>query len=316
MKKLSFTIPCYGSEQTIRGVISEIHSKMSQKKDLDYEVIAVNDCSPDNVISVLKEIALDDKKLKVIDLAKNVGKHAALMAAYSAVDGDVIINIDDDGQCPLDKLWELTAPLDNGYDISIAHYPHKKQSSFKNFGSYINSLMAVKLLSKPKDLFLSNFSAVKRFVIDEICNYHNPYPYIDGLFIRTTSKIANVEMEERDRSVGTGNFTLKKSLALWLNGFTAFSVKPLRAADIIGAISAAVGFLYALVIIIRKLVNPEIAMGYSSLMAVMLIIGGIIMLLLGLIGEYVGRIYMCINNSPQYVIREKLNFKAEENENG
>ncbi|MBQ5333143.1 MAG: glycosyltransferase [Oscillospiraceae bacterium] len=312
MTMLSFTIPCYGSEKTIKSVIDEIHSKMSEKKEYDYEIITVNDCSPDNVISVLKETAAADKRLRVIDLSRNAGKHAALMAAYSVVRGDIIINLDDDGQCPLDKLWELIAPLDKGFDISIARYSDKKQSSFKNFGSYINSLMAVHLISKPKNLYLSNFSAVKRYVIEEMCNYRNPYPYIDGLFIRTTSKITNVDMEERERTEGTGNFTFKKSLSLWMNGFTAFSVKPLRIADFAGILCALIGFIFAVYTIIRKLVDPDIAVGYSSIMAVILIIGGIIMVLLGLIGEYIGRIYMCINDSPQYVIREKINFDPKE----
>lgn len=312
MTMLSFTIPCYGSEKTIKSVIDEIHSKMSEKKEYDYEIITVNDCSPDNVISVLKETAAADKRLRVIDLSRNAGKHAALMAAYSVVRGDIIINLDDDGQCPLDKLWELIAPLDKGFDISIARYSDKKQSSFKNFGSYINSLMAVHLISKPKNLYLSNFSAVKRYVIEEMCNYRNPYPYIDGLFIRTTSKITNVDMEERERTEGTGNFTFKKSLSLWMNGFTAFSVKPLRIADFAGILCALIGFIFAVYTIIRKLVDPDIAVGYSSIMAVLLIIGGIIMVLLGLIGEYIGRIYMCINDSPQYVIREKINFDPKE----
>lgn len=316
MAMLSFTIPCYGSEKTIKGVIDEIHSKMSEKKEYDYEIITVNDSSPDNVISVLKETAAEDRHLRVIDLSRNVGKHAALMAAYSVVRGDIIINIDDDGQCPLDKLWELIAPLDGDSDIAIARYSDKKQSGFKNFGSYVNSLMAVHFISKPKNLYLSNFSAVKRYVIEEMCNYRNPYPYIDGLFIRSTSKITNVDMEERERAEGTGNFTFKKSLSLWMNGFTAFSVKPLRIADWVGMVCALIGFAFAVYTIIKKLTDPAVAMGYSSIMAAILITGGIIMVLLGLIGEYIGRIYICINNSPQYVIREKINFDRENYNNG
>lgn len=125
---------------------------MSEQSDCDYEIITINDCFPDDVINVLIDLTRKDDKLKVIDLAKNVGKHAAVMAGYSVANGDVIVNLDDDGQCPMDKLWKLIEPLNNGYDISIAKYPVKKQSSFKNFGSRNNSIMAQYLIGKPKAL--------------------------------------------------------------------------------------------------------------------------------------------------------------------
>lgn len=312
MFKLSFVIPCYHSELTIKDVIAEIHDKMRERSDTEYEIVAVNDCSPDNVLNVLKQLSKNDKRLKIIDLAKNGGKHAAVMAGYSIVTGDIIVNLDDDGQCPMDKLWDLIQPLNNGYDISIAKYSTKKQSAFKNFGSKINSTMSQFLIGKPKSLYVSNFSTMKRFVIDEIIRYDKPYPYLEGLMLRTTSKICNVEMEERERSAGVGHYTFIKSLKLWLNGFTAFSVKPLRISTILGAICAFIGFIFGVFTIIRKIMYPEILMGYSSLMAVLLFIGGMIMMMLGMIGEYIGRIYICINNSPQYVIRDTINIKSKE----
>lgn len=314
-QKISFVIPCYHSELTINDVISEIQNKMAERTDFEYEIIAVNDCSPDNVLSVLRQLSKTYSRLKVIDLAKNNGKHAAVMAGYSVVTGDIIVNLDDDGQCPMDKLWELVAPLENGYDISCAKYSIKKESAFKRFGSKINSLMSHFLIGKPKNLCIENFSAVKRFVVDEIKKYDKPYPYLEGLFLRTTSKICNVEMEERERIAGVGHYTFFKSIALWLNGFTAFSIKPLRVSTILGALCAIAGFIFELVTIIRKLLDPEILMGYSSLLAVMLFIGGMIMVMLGMIGEYIGRIYICINNSPQYVIRETINIDKETEEN-
>lgn len=307
-KMLSFVIPCYRSELTVGGVISEIHDKMSERPELDYEIVAVNDCSPDGVYDVLRTLSEDDPKIKVMDLAKNGGKHAAMMAGYSVAKGDYIVNLDDDGQCPLDKLWELMEPLYEGYDISIARYPKKKQSALKNFGSKMNGAMAHYLIDKPKSLQTSNFSVLKRFVMEEMRSYKNPYPYISGLMLRTTSKITNVDMEERERTAGVGHYTFKKSLALWINGFTAFSVKPLRISMVLGALCALCGFVFGLFTIIRKIINPDILMGYSSLMAVLLFVGGIIMMMLGMIGEYIGRIYICINNSPQYVIRETINI--------
>lgn len=312
--KYSFVIPCYYSELTIDDVISEIKEIMRTRPEYDFEIIAVNDCSPDNVLTVLKQIAQNDKRIKVIDLAKNSGKHAAVMAGYSVVSGEIIINLDDDGQCPMDKLWELVEPLNNGYDVSVSRYPRNKQSAFKNFGSKINDIMTRHLIGKPKDLYLGNFSATKKFVIDEILKYDKPYPYLAGLTLRTTSKICNVDMEERERSAGVGHYTFVKSLKLWLNGFTAFSVKPLRISTVLGALCAIIGFAYGIWTIIRKLLNPDIQMGYSSTMAVLLFIGGMIMMMLGMIGEYIGRIYICINNSPQYVIREAINIKQNEEE--
>lgn len=307
MKDISFIIPCYGSELTVKGVIEEIHSVMLEKRDISYEIIAVNDHSPDNVYNVLEELALSDLNLKILNFSRNFGKHSAIMAGYRLSKGNIVVNLDDDGQCPVDKIWDLIAPLENGHDIAIAKYPHKTQSTLKNFGSKLNELMAVVLINKPKTLSLSNFCAIKRYVVDEIIKYNNPYAYLDGLFLRTTSNVANVLMEERERTAGKGNYTFIKSLSLWLNGFTAFSVKPLRIATFTGMFCAFIGFLVGCIMIIRKFINPDIAAGYTSLIAVILFIGGLMMLMLGLIGEYIGRIYICINNSPQYVIRDKIN---------
>ena len=309
--KLSFVIPCYRSEKTISAVLDEIKTTVAKKDNYTYEVITVNDSSPDQVLSVLKEESASDRYLKVLDLAKNFGKHAALMAGYAYAEGDIIISVDDDGQCPVNQLWKLLEPLEQGYDISIAQYSAKKQSTFKNFGSFVNAKMTQILLKKPKELQLSNFSAMKKFVCAEILKYQNPYPYIDGLFLRTTGRIANVPMEERERQAGSSGYTLIKSLNLWLNGFTAFSVLPLRFATVLGISFSVVGFLFGLWTIIRKIFNPDIMAGYSSLMAVVLFVSGILMMMLGLIGEYIGRIYISINNSPQYVIREAINVNNE-----
>lgn len=306
--KLSFVIPCYGSEKTIKGVVDEITETMGQRPQFDYEIIAVNDGSPDNVLSVLKELAVSDDKLFVADLSKNMGKHSAVMAGFSLVTGDFVVCLDDDGQCPANELWRLFDALGDDYDVAMAKYPEVKQSRFKNIGSEINSLMTQWLLDKPKELHFSNFLIMRRYVIDEMLRYGNPYPYLEGLILRTTRRIVCVEMEERGRSdAGSGNFTLKRSLSLWMNGFTAFSVKPLRLSAFIGFVFAITGFIFGLYIIIRKIIHPEILMGYSSTMAAIFFIGGVLMIMLGFVGEYIGRIYISINNSPQYVIRKIYN---------
>ena len=314
MKLLSFVIPCYRSEKTIEKVAEEIRETVSQKSDYDYEIICVNDCSPDNVYDVLVKMAEKDKKVKVVNLAKNMGKHCAVMAGYSVVEGDYVVNLDDDCQSPVCELWKLMDPLVNdNYDVATAVYYEKKESRFKRFGSDVNMWVSQIMLDKPKGLRFENFSVMKRFVCDEMIKYKNPYPYMEGLILRVTKRITGVEMEQRNRGDENGSgFTLGKSLSLFINGFTSFSVKPLRIATIVGTFFAIIGFIYGVYTIVHKIMVPAVPMGYSSTLAIVLFSNGIIMFLLGLIGEYVGRIFICINDSPQYVIRDTINVKKDE----
>lgn len=315
MKTISFVIPCYASEGSVALVIEEIRTVVTQRPEWDYEIVAVNDCSPDGVMEVLRREAAEDPKVKVLDLARNGGRHCALMAGFHVTSGDYIVCIDDDLQCPTERVWDLLAPLESGaYDVSIAKYRKKKQSAFKNFGSRFHDHVSNWLLGKSKELKFSNFSAMRTFVRDEVTRYRNPYPYISGLMLRSTSRVVNVEMEERERTIGTGHYTLKKSFALWMNSFTAFSVKPLRISTACGCVCALLGLADVLYIVVHKLIDPAVPAGYSSLMAAILFIGGMILFMLGLIGEYVGRIYISLNNSPQFVVRETLNVAPERKE--
>ncbi len=308
-KKISFAIPCYRSENTIASVIDEINITLEKVSDkFDYEVVTVIDGSPDNVFSVLKDIAKNNEKVKVVNLAKNYGQSNAKISALRHATGDYIVLLDDDGQCPVDKTIELIQPLEQGYDVSFADYPVKKQSWFKNFGSKVNTYTSRIVLDVPKGFHSSNFYAMKKFVRDQIVLYRNPYPYMDGLISQITKSIAYVPMEERERISGSTGYTFKKLLALWLNGFTAFSVVPLRISSLIGVICAIAGFIFGIVTIIRKLVIVDISVGWSSTISIMLFIGGLIMLMLGMIGEYIGRIYISINNAPQYVEKETINI--------
>jgi undecaprenyl-phosphate 4-deoxy-4-formamido-L-arabinose transferase len=311
-KKISFVIPCYGSENTISFVINELKEVMDNNhKQYDYEIIAVNDCSPDNVWGVLLELS-KDKRIKLVKLAKNMNRPGALMAGLSFATGDYLVIMDDDGQCPMLNFAQLLKPIEDGHDVAIAKYPVKKQSKFKNFGSFVNKKMTEFIIEKPKELQISNFMILKRYIVDKLLEYTNPYPYLTGLLLRTTSDIVNVEMEERERYSGETTFTFKKMLSLWFNGFTAFSVKPLRISSVMGVLIAFFGFLSAFYAIVNKIANPTVVQGYTSLIAVLLIIGGFLMLMLGIIGEYIGRIYICINNSPQYVVRETVNFEGDD----
>ncbi|SCW53793.1 undecaprenyl-phosphate 4-deoxy-4-formamido-L-arabinose transferase [Eubacterium ruminantium] len=317
MKKenlISFVIPCYRSEKTVSNVIKEIIDTVSKQDKYDYEIVAVNDCSPDNVISVLKDLASTNKKIKVIDCSINKGKHAAVLAGYRYVSGSLVCNVDDDGQCPVDHVFELVEQVENGYDMAMAQYKVKKEGLIKRFGSAVNNKMSVWLLDKPKDFKFSNFIVRKRFVCDAMTQYNQPFPYLEGISLSVTRNIAMVPMEERNRAAGRSGYTFKKSLGIWMNGFTAFSVKPLRLASLMGIFIAFIGLLYGLYVIIRKIVDPSVFAGYSSIMAAILFIGGVIMVLLGILGEYVGRIYVGQSSPGQSIIRETYNIENENKE--
>ena len=302
MSKVSFVIPCYRSSKTIGGVVNEIESTMAQLA-YEYEIILVNDSSPDDTFAVISALAEADGHITAVDLAKNFGQHAALMCGIRHSSGDVLVCLDDDGQTPADEVGKLLEKIEAGYDVVYASYDHKQHSGFRNFGSRVNAWMTEIMLGKPRELSLTSYFAAKRFIADEMLRYENCFPYVMGLVLRSTKNICNVPVNHRSREQGQSGYTLGKLLSLWMNGFTSFSIKPLRIATYFGALTAFAGFIYALIIVIRHFAVGMAPLGWSSTTALLLILGGVILLVLGLIGEYIGRIFMCVNSSPQYVER-------------
>lgn len=307
--KISFVIPCYRSEHMIGRVVEEINTTMAEMPKYTYEIVLVNDCSPDDTFGTIKVLGEKYPFVKGISLARNFGQHAALMAGFHHVTGDVVVCLDDDGQTPANEVGKLLAKIEEGHDVVYARYAHKQHSAFRNLGSKVNEIMTRFMLGKPKELYISSYFAAKRFVIEDVIRYENSFPYVIGLVLRATKHITNVDVKHRDREEGSSGYTLKKLLGLWFNGFTAFSVKPLRIATFMGGFSAVCGFLYAIYTIIKKLVLPDVPVGFSAMMCAIVIFGGMIMLMLGLIGEYIGRIYISLNSAPQYVIRDVVNLQ-------
>lgn len=305
MKKVSFVIPCYRSAKTLPMVIAEIQKAMKeQSRQYRFEIILVNDCSPDNTFDVIRSLAETNDNIIGLDLAKNFGQHGALMAGYHSATGDIIVSLDDDGQTPADEVGKLLKKMEEGYDVVYASYTQKQHSGFRNWGSRVNSVMTEIMLDKPKELHITSYFAMQSYIKEEMLRYNQGFPYVIGLVLRTTKHICNVEVQHRAREEGKSGYTLRKLLSLWLNGFTSFSVKPLRIATVFGIATAGGGFLYFLYVLWAYFQNRTTIMGWSSIMAVMLILGGAILMVLGLIGEYVGRIFMCTNAAPQFVIRQ------------
>lgn len=312
--KISFVIPCYNSSKNIGGVLTEIQEAVRQKPEVKYEVILVNDCSKDNTAEVIKKLARKDPHVIAIDLAKNAGQPNALLAGFNHVSGDYIMTSDDDGQTPVGRVFDFLEEINKGYDVVCARYTERNQPSlFRRMGTRLNTKMSDWLIEKPRGTYMASFFMAKRYIIDEMIKYQQPYPYIAGLILRTTQNIGNLDMEQRERNSGSSGYNLGKLLKLWINGFTAFSIKPLRIAAGLGAALGFGGFVLAIITIIRKLVVANIQVGWSSLISVNLIIGGIILIFMGLIGEYIGRIYMCINETPQYVVKEVVRHETRQN---
>lgn len=314
MEKISFVIPCYRSTVTLPGVIKEIQDTMAQMKEYAYDIVLINDCSPDDTFETIQSLCRENDNITGINLAKNFGQHSALMAGFHHVTGDIVVCLDDDGQTPANEVGKLLEGIKGGADVVYASYRHKHHSGFRNFGSRINELMTRVMLGKPKNLAVSSYFAARRFVVDEMIRYEYAYPYVIGLVLRTTKNIINVDVNHRDREAGTSGYTLGKLLSLWFNGFTAFSVKPLRIATVTGTICALAGFAYGIYTILKKVFiqPPDLVVGFSALMSVIVFMGGMLMLMMGLVGEYMGRMYISMNNSPQFVIREIVGKEAEE----
>ena len=311
MQKISYVIPCYRSEHTIGNVVAEITATMKTLPQYGYEVVLVNDSSPDDTIGAIRRLVAADAHVQGVNLAKNFGQHAALMAGFHQCSGDVIVCLDDDGQTPADEVGKLLEKIEAGYDVVYASYENKQQAGWRNFGSWVNSKMTEIMLGKPPELVVNSYFAARRFVVDEMLRYEHCYPYVIGLVLRTTKNICTVPVHHRAREEGRSGYTLGKLLGLWMNGFTSFSVKPLRIATYFGILSAIAGFLYLIYIVINHFVSHAAPLGWASTTALLLLLGGVILVVLGLIGEYVGRIYMCANAAPQYVVREYLRHDEE-----
>lgn len=310
MEKISIVIPCYNSAKMITTVIDGIIETVKERAEYDYEIILINDGSRDNTWEVIGKLAEDNYKIKAVNFSKNFGQHNAMMAGYRQTTGDYILGMDDDGENDPHVMFQLIDKLAEGYDCVMAEY-EEHRSVFRGLGTMLNNLMAEIMIDKPKNITCTSYYVVKRFVIDQVIEYHNAYPYIAGLLLQVTKNWGSVHIKRADRLEGKSGYTLKKLILLWVNGFTAFSVKPLRIATCIGMLCSFLGFLWGAFLIIWKLAGVNMESGYTSMIACLVFFFGMIMIMLGIIGEYIGRIYISINNAPQYVIKEVKYHKED-----
>ncbi len=303
-KKLSVVIPCYNAQNNIEKVVESAEEIFAENEIANYEFVLVNDCSQDSTRQVITDLAEKQDNIIAIDLAKNCGQQGALMAGFHYVSGDYVVTCEDDGQTQISKIGEMLNKIEEGYDAVVAKYTKRhRKSLFRSMGTWFAHRMSMAMIPRPEGIQMSVFFLARRFVIDEMIKYQHAYPYVSGLLLRTTHNIANVEVEQLERMSGESGYNFRKLFGLWMNGYTTFSVRPLRIATVIGMLSALCGIIYAIVIVVRKLAFGNVITGWASTMCVMLVLFGVVLLVLGLIGEYIGRIYLCINSTPQYIVR-------------
>lgn len=311
--ELSIIVPVYRSEAILPKLVEQIHAEM-EKEGLadDFELVLVNDCSPDHSWRVIRELAATRPWIRGISLRRNFGQHNAIMAGLNHAGGRFMVLMDDDLQHPPHAIGDLLRALHEGFDVCYTHYLNRQHASWKKLGSQFNDWVATHLLGKPRGLYLSSFKGLRREVAAEVIRYDGPYAYVDGLILDVTRAITTIDIEHGARHEGEGNYNLARSIGLWMKMATSFSVLPLRLATYAGFALAAISLVMILFVVAQKLLHPELPAGWASLIATVLFIGGIQTLCIGMVGEYLGRTYLKLNHKPQFVVGSTT-WSREEN---
>jgi undecaprenyl-phosphate 4-deoxy-4-formamido-L-arabinose transferase len=308
---ISIIMPCYKSAEHLQAVVYEIRAQFVAHLNFAYQIILVCDGSPDNTFDVIRGLCKEDPCIVGLNLSRNFSQQSARMAAMPYAKGKYIVFMDDDGQHPPEGIFPLISKLEEGFDIVYAAFPQKKHGLIKKLGSALNAATASMFYGKPKEVQTASFFAATDFVVRNMLAYVSPNPYTLGYFLQVTRNICSIPITHRERLSGKSNYTFFKMVKLYLYGLTSFSTVPLRITSLLGAVTSGFGFLWGAHLIFRKLLNPDVEVGYTSLMSAILFVGGVIMLMWGILGEYVARIFAAINHIPQYIIREEINVSTD-----
>jgi undecaprenyl-phosphate 4-deoxy-4-formamido-L-arabinose transferase len=299
---LSIVIPVYNSEGTIGVLVEKL---FAMHRDEALEVVLIDDGSGDGSARVCVDLTKRfDGRVVFVQLARNFGEHNAVMAGLGHTRGDWVVVMDDDFQNPPEAVAVLVDAMRSGeYDVVYSKYHKKMHAGWRNVGSWVNNAVSTLLMSKPYELYLSSFKIMSRFAVEQVLKYAGPFPYIDGLLLQSISRIGTVNVPHEVRFTGKSSYTLRRLLGLWLDTFTNFSILPLRVAFVFGLVAFMGGLFLVALLFYERLTQSGFPIGYLSLMTTVLIFSGLILIVTGLIGEYIGRILLNINGKPQFVVR-------------
>jgi undecaprenyl-phosphate 4-deoxy-4-formamido-L-arabinose transferase len=308
---LSVVVPVYNGGATIGELVNALRALEIAG---GLEIVLVVDGSPDNSLAVCKQLATEPgAPIVLLSLSRNYGEHNAVMAGLARARGSFVITMDDDLQNPpgeVRRLFEYAR--DGGYDAVYTYYEEKKHAAWRNFGSRFTNWCADHLIDKPKGLYLSSFRCLSAFVREQItAGYEGPFPYIDGLVFQVTQNVGRLQVEHLARVEGRSNYTIARLFRLWLSMFSNFSVIPLRFATLFGIAFGALGALAAVIVVVEAISDNKPPQGWASLMVAVLVLAGVQLIVVGLIGEYLGRMFLAVNRKPQYLVREVFTRGAD-----
>ncbi len=306
---VSIVIPVYNSAGTIGALVDRLIAALGVDA---LHVVLVNDGSSDDSDAACRALsARYPGTITYVRLARNFGEHNAVMAGLHHARGDYVVIMDDDLQNPPEEVIRLIDhACAHGYDVVYTYSPRKHHHWLRNLGSRLNDRVATFMLEKPPDLYLSSFKCLSRFIVREILKYRGPYPYVDGLALRCTRNIGRVQVRHEPRRKGRSNYTLSKLLRLWLNMFVNFSVTPLRMSTLLGLACGVLGFLLGIEVVGERILRPDVPVGWASVLVAILLFSGVQLVMLGLMGEYLGRLFLTENQTPQFVVREVVEARS------
>ncbi len=300
---ISVVIPVYNGARTIGPLVERLLAALTGSP---LQIVLVDDGSVDASDEVCRALSgRHAGMVTYVKLGRNFGEHNAVMAGLWHARGDYAVIMDDDFQNPPEEVGRLIDHARrHGYDIVYTHSPVKHHHWLRNLSSRLNDRVANFMLNKPRHLYLSSFKCLSRFLVGQILKYRGPYPYIDGLALRCTRNIGIIEVRHAPRREGRSNYTPRKLLRLWLNMFVNFSVMPLRVSTVVGLASSVLGLALGVEVLVERLVRPGVPVGWASVLVPIVLFSGVQLVMLGLLGEYLGRLFLTENQTPQFVVRE------------
>lgn len=313
MSKYSIVIPVYNSEKSLRELYVRIKSVFENVIKEDYELIFVDDFSKDDSFNIIYQMSKQDNRIVAIQLARNCGQHAALLCGFNYVHGDYIITMDDDLQHPPEQIPRLIEGIqsDDNYDVIIGRYDTKKHNILRNWGTKVSSYISYKMYGKPKQLELTSFRLIKRFVVEELCSMSVSTPRIGNMIIQINGRVGNVLVEHDERKYGKSGYSFGRLVKDLINNVITNSSFPLQCVKYIGGGSIILSFLLGGYYFIKYLVIGTSVVGWTSLFLAVLMLGGLILCSIGIVGDYLLRILNESKKVPQFFVRKVISEGME-----